>query len=636
MKLVTKEKWEQKEAIMTKNVKTRYFACDFETTTDENAYVWSACFTELFTEYEPVILDNITSFMKYITKAYKGNVCKFYFHNLKFDGNFIVCWLLNNGFTYKDEQKLRHKEFTMMTSEMGSWYSLSYKYGRTTYTFIDSLKLIPMSLKAAGKAFNTKHQKTEMEYDNKTSIRDCSEADITYIKNDVYVLKEVMEYLIDRGLTKMTIGGNCLEEYNSLNPNFKNEAPCLLDIEAPSYTGANNADEYIRKAYRGGWCYVHKKGHFENGCTYDVNSLYPSVMTAESGNAYPIGEPTFWKGDIPKEATENNRVFFVRFKCSFNLKKGYLPTIQIKGDIYKYNEYLTTSDLITPDGTHHHELEYDDGIHVIRPTLTLTSVDYEIFREHYDVTDIEFLDGCWFETKIGLFDDYIKKWAEIKIEATKTGNKGLRTLAKLFLNNLYGKLATSPDGTHKIPYLDEKGMLKWHIVKGKDKKVVHIAMGAFVTAYARQFTIRAAQANAERFCYADTDSIHLIGTEDAKGVKEDATAFLCWKRESDWDDATFIRQKTYAEHIVKEDRKECNGYWNVKGCGCPERSKNLFLETVDGKERVKNKDKEETEWVKTHHHTIDDFKIGISIPGKLRPKQVKNGVVLAKTTFTMK
>lgn len=622
---------------MTENKEKRYFACDFETTTDENAKVWSACIAEMFKDNEPVIYSNIDAFMWCLVKNYKRGDFTFYFHNLKFDGNFIVVWLLNNGFTYKDESRLKHKEFSMMTSDMGSWYSVSFKMGRTTYKFVDSLKLVPMSLKAAGKAFNTKHQKLEMQYDNKSSLKDCTKEDIEYIKNDVYVLKEVMEYLINMGLTKMTIGGNCLEEYKALNPSFADEAPCLLDMDLPEDEyGAPNIDAYIRKAYRGGWCYVHRKGVFEDGCTYDVNSLYPSVMTEESGNPYPIGKPYFWKGNyIPDEAYENKRVFIIRFKCSFNLKEGYLPTIQIKGSIYKYTEYLTTSDWVK-DGKRYHYTDYGNGKEVIRPTLTLTSVDFELFKEHYDITDLEILDGCYFETKIGLFDVYIQKWAKMKIDATKSGNKGLRTLAKLFLNNLYGKLATSPDGSHKVPYLDKDGILHWHIVKGKDKKVVHIAMGAFVTAYARKFTITAAQANVDRFCYADTDSIHLIGTDDAKGVKEDATAFLCWKRESDWDKATFIRQKTYAEHIVKEDREECNGYWNVKGCGCPERSKNLFLETVDGKERVKDKDKNEEEWVRTHNYTIEDFKIGISIPGKLRPKQVKNGVVLTKTTFTMK
>ena len=59
----------------------------------------------------------------------------------------------------------------------------------------------------------------------------------------------------------------------------------------------STAGDYIRKSYRGGWCYLAKgkenKIH-TNGTTADVNSLYPSMMSSESGNRYPIGNPCFW------------------------------------------------------------------------------------------------------------------------------------------------------------------------------------------------------------------------------------------------------------------------------------------------------------------------------------------------------
>ena len=42
----------------------------------------------------------------------------------------------------------------------------------------------------------------------------------------------------------------------------------------------------------------------------------------------------------------------------------------------------------------------------------------------------------------GLFKGYIDKWIEVKNEATRTGNKGMRQVAKILLNSLYGKFAT--------------------------------------------------------------------------------------------------------------------------------------------------------------------------------------------------
>ena len=89
---------------------------------------------------------------------------------------------------------------------------------------------------------------------------------------------------------------------------------------------------------------------------------------------------------------------------------------------------------------------------------------------------------------------------------------------KLFLNNLYGKLSTNRDSSFKIPYLHESGKVCYTTHFEQNKKTFYIPAGAAVTAYARCFTIRAAQANYDRFCYSDTDSIHLIGQEPAKAV----------------------------------------------------------------------------------------------------------------------
>src|SRR5699024_8672220 len=133
----------------------------------------------------------------------------------------------------------------------------------------------------------------------------------------------------------------------------------LTEFAIPEFYGASNADEYIRKAYKGGWCYLvkGKENHvFTDGVTADVNSLYPSMMHSESGNRYPIGEPTFWSGNlIPKEA--ENKYYFIRIRTRFKIKKGYLPFIQLKGNyLYKGTESLETSDVYNiKDGKYYSE-----------------------------------------------------------------------------------------------------------------------------------------------------------------------------------------------------------------------------------------------------------------------------------------
>lgn len=87
------------------------------------------------------------------------------------------------------------------------------------------------------------------------------------------------------------------------------------------------------------------------------------------------------------------------------------------------------------------------------------------------------------------FDKYIDKYRKIKMES----EGAVRTLAKLFLNNLYGKMASSPDSSFKVASVKEDGSLTFRVVHQEDKKPGYIAVGSAITSYAREFTIRAAQ-----------------------------------------------------------------------------------------------------------------------------------------------
>ena len=51
-----------------------------------------------------------------------------YFHNLKFDGTFILDWLLNNGYEYKDDLSKVDKGFNALIGDMGQFYSITFKF----------------------------------------------------------------------------------------------------------------------------------------------------------------------------------------------------------------------------------------------------------------------------------------------------------------------------------------------------------------------------------------------------------------------------------------------------------------------------------------------------------------------------
>ena len=466
-----------------------------------------------------------------------------------------------------------------------------------------------------------------------------------YISNDVLVLKEALEIMFSKGHNSLTIGSECLKTYKGMTDDgvglWDSYFPNLYDIPGVEDLSAG---EWIRKSYKGGWCYLRKGCSgvtVYNGTTADVNSLYPSMMHSMSGNYYPVGIPHFWNGDyIPEDALIENRYYFLHVRTGFELKQGKLPCIQIKNSaMYKSTEWLESS-LI--DGKYR-ELPGPDGIITSTVDLYVTMTDWQLIKEHYELWDTEIMNGCWFRSQLGIFDEYIDKFAKIKKEAK---DKCTRTIAKLFLNNLYGKMAMSTDSSFKFaePMNDS---FVFHDIHENDKRPGYIPCGSAITSYARCFTIRAAQANyygnnRPGFRYADTDSIHCdLPPEKITGIRVHDKDFCCWKLESCWDSAIFVRQKTYIEHVTHNDLKPIEPYYDIKACGMPARSKELLLSSMLGTAKMADcKNVEELQFLfscgKRIVRTYDNFTPGLKVPGKLRPVRIPGGVVLQDTFFTMR
>lgn len=641
---------------------------DFETTVYKgqvNTEVWASACVELFTE-DVKIFHSIGEQFDYF-KSLKQNIIVYY-HNLKFDGAFWLSYLMvdlgfkqacehldaENPFKVRwlQEKEMLNNTFKYSVSDRGQWYTITIKVGGHFIEIRDSLKLLPFSVKRIGESFGTRHKKLDMEY---TGFRyagcEITDKEKQYIANDVLVVKEALEIMFNEGHTDLTIGSCCLKEYKRSvgNDDYKTFFPNLYEMPIDKNKhGYENVGEYIRKSYRGGWCYLvkGKEGKiYKNGCTFDVNSLYPSMMSSESGNYYPVGTPHIWTGNIiPDEALKPQRYYFIRIKTRFYIKKDKLPFIQIKSShLYKGTECLETTDVFNKEtGLYSpYYIGFDGNLKDTRVELVLTMIDFELLKEHYELVDFEILDGCWFYAEIGLFDGYIEKYKTMKMN-----NKGaLRELAKLFLNNLYGKMASSTDSSFKVAYLKEDKSIGFMACMENGKKPGYIPVGSAITSYARNFTIRAAQMNyhgkdKSGFIYADTDSIHCdIPWNLVSGVKIHDKNFCCWKPESCWDVAIFTRQKTYIEHVVQENLQDIDKpYYNIKCAGMPKKCKNLFELSMQGFEPIKGDDnytEEEREFLR-HKRTLEDFTIGLSVPGKLRPKRIRGGVLLVETPYKMR
>ena len=650
----------------------RVFVGDFETTVYKgqvNTEVWASACVEIGTE-DVQIFHSIHEQFEYFVSLDCNILC--YYHNLKFDGSFWLSYLLIDRKFSQSTEKLaddtvkmhqakdmRNGEVAYAISAMGQWYRILIKTHDHIIEIRDSLKLLPFSVKRIGESFGTKHKKLDMEY---TGLRyagcPITPEEQQYIANDVLVVKEALEIMFAEGHDKLTIGSCCLSEYKKSvgTKTYKGMFPNLYEIPIDKELyGSPTAGDYIKHSYHGGWCYLVKgkeKQIKHNGTTADVNSLYPSMMSSESGNWYPFKEPTFWKGDyIPLEAMELGKYYFVRFTTRFYIRPNKLPFIQIKNTFrYRATEMLETSDVLNEE-TGEYCKEVINLNHEVVPatvTLTMTMTDFKLFKEHYELVDFEILDGCYFNAAFGIFDEYINKYKEIKLRS-----KGAqRELAKLFLNNLYGKMASSTSSSFKVAYDKGDGVLGFYTQPENDKLPGFIAVGSAITSYARNFTIRAAQANYHGpdkpgFIYADTDSIHCdLPPEEIKGITVHPKNFCCWKLESCWDTGWFVRQKTYIEHVTHEDCEPIDSpYYNVRCAGMPESCKKLFLKSIEGwndeeKETMTDPEKqflyEDKECTKPIRRTIEDFTIGLSVPGKLLPKRIPGGVLLVDTDYKMR
>lgn len=585
------------------------YSADFETTTaaysSEFSIVWAGAFVDI-TKHDDDnavnIFSDITDFMYYVENFFRnGDII--YFHNLKFDGSFIINALFEYGYEYVKGQKSLppSKCFDAAISDMGTWYRIrisvpvAKRNGEGYCKMIEirnSLCLVSGSVAQIGDSFGTRKRKLDIDYDAASFPHKMSTKEIEYLKADVLIIAEVLNLLINEyGFEKLTAGSNAIGDFMKRfggKTKFKGLFPEL----------SKEIDEFCREAYRGGISWVNPKirgNALGNGCTYDCNSEYPGMMHGQSGNMYPYDAPVYFEGEYQQD--NKYPLWIARVSIAAERKPDKMPCMQIKRtNIFKENEWL--------DKIH------DDGEPV---EITITSVDLQLLKECYDITSFEMIEGYKFKGCRGVFDKFIDHWNEIKMNSK--GAK--RQVAKLMMNSFYGKFGTRLFGFSKdVSYEGDK--LKFTKDNGEERDAYYIPVACFVTAYGRRNLIHAGNANFDRLCYVDTDSVHLLGHDEAKGIEIHDKKLGAWKQESKWSRGKFIRQKTYVEDII-------GGELDIKCAGMPDSIKYSKYIGEDGMVH------------KMPAISFDGFKIGARWEtGKLIAKQVKGGVLLLDTPFEIK
>lgn len=557
---------ELEERVAENIAKKSIWAADFETTTNPNlekdgyvrVYLWSLVSSDLTKEFYGF---DIKGFLDKIVEL-KCDIV--FFHNLAFDGCFILSYLNLHGYRYE-------LDYDCVIDDMNNWYQICLHNEGHDVKIWDSLKKFPgQSVKSLAKLYGYPDKKAPPYFDRYIPEGYIPPADeIEYCVQDSRIVANAIGKEWDNGHKSLTLSADAFTDVKKTLGGFVKWRNFMPKID-------KTLDRWMRPAYKGGWTYcnpIYQGKEIDEVTVYDVNSLYPYVM---KNCELPYGAP------LPRKP-KKDELYIIKFKTSFRIKKGYLPTIQIKNSMfYDETEYLTDS---------HGEVE-----------LCLTSVDYDMFMEHYRVDYIKDASYLTFRSGVGLLAEYIDYHMDRKITAEQEGNKALRYLSKRYMNSPYGKTGMRPNRINKLPILDDEGVVRF-LTMETVSDTIYLPYACFVTAQARKITITAAQKNFDNFIYADTDSIHIKG-KIVEDIDIHQTRLGAWKNEGYFDKGKYLRAKTY----IHAD----NDYniIEIKCAGMP----------AEVKENVS--------W--------NDFKIGAKFDGKMLKKTVRGGCLLIPTTFEIK
>lgn len=509
--------------------KYNVYVADFETNNynDTSASVWAWDLCNIYT-LEHWTGSALESFFNFLPKIkYKSSII--YFHNLKFDGTFILLFLLKSNFKYANvkSSKLQEGEFTCLIDNMKRFYSISFNLKSKIFELRDSLKKIPLSVSAIAKAWNLPILKGEIDY---KTIRPeghiLTNDEVDYIRHDTEIVARALFDYYAQGMKSITLSADCMHVYKQILgvDKFNSYFPVLPE----------KVDTYIRNALLGGICYAKETNVIlHNIKCYDVNSMYPSVMY---NFPLPYGRPRYVKGN---PVLKSNEIAIMHIKIACAVKPNHFNCLMYSAhNLFAKNVFI--------ESTEGEEID-----------IYITSFELEEIKKHYD-TSIKYIDCYIFKTSSNLFTDYVEKFYNEKKNATG----GVRQLAKFKLNMLFGRFGLNPRRIQQIPYIGENGELKF--IKGVEtiEDSVYTAISVCITSYARcQKLIPAVQQNWENFVYCDTDSIFLKA--GAKGIEVDKSKLGAWDLEKTFKDIKIIGPKTYTGYLDSGEK-----YTRI--CGAPD------------------------------------------------------------------
>lgn len=517
-----------------------------------------------------------------------------YFHNMKFDILNILDYFYSENI-----------QFTLLDCVIvnTTYYQIKFFFRGVLFDIRDSYKLCMMKLADFGRAFNLdkKFWKKDYTFDNSIeSINKMLKGDLLledYGMTDVYCLRYGLEAFRQYAHSdKTTIASCAFDDWK------KKGTVELAKLSTEEQTFANYT-------YTGGICTYNKEkcGQKLDGefIYIDNNGLYSAAIYSQIGkfcHPYPVGVGRFYTTGKP-DFRSRDKFYTIKARIHakvkdwvavpfFRLGKQYNIGVSLSRR-YKQNEYIQ----------HFNE------------TCYINSIDLCLLYQYYDVYEIEFIEWYEYNTQVGLFDSYVDEWIGKKTEGTITGNKPLRTTAKMMNNSLTGKF-----GQFILPVvtsltLSEHGLIEYERKReDKEPSFIYMPIVSAILSYAREiFLDMTTSYPKEYFLYCDTDS-NIMYKEafdhyvDKKKIHP--TALGLWDVENELTSVKILRQKTYM--MTRKD-----GQVIVKCAGASDAVKKYI--------------------------TYDNFELGKNIvdeKGKLvtqlKPTIVAGGLALVDTPFSIK
>ena len=421
-----------------KNTYVSHCVADFETcyTSEEkeNVRVWAWGLLDYQTgEYSEGT--DISTFMDKILTDKR--VYDIGFHNLKFDGSFIIPRLFKLGYKYIPNKDFMDKwqngddmtgYFTHNITVMGQWFSITIakekQANKSTPAFVhiwDTFKLFPKKLEEIGIQYNTGVQKIKEDSEFYDRIRPIGHRltteELEYLKADCQVLASALRQQFERyGTIYRTQASkafyffkqSCTDEAGNVNYWQKYEGiqkwtvPRINGLE--DYEGAKvrflprdvrkkidnsgvkliDSFEYyipdfytwidIKRAYTGGIAFVNPI-YQECSIVQNITVLDVNSMYPYCLRTFPIPFGRFTKVD-GKPDDKKGGAWIACARVSFKLKKEHnLPCIQMKE---KYGrKWLSES----TDYMKYGEMDFMN-----EDIIFFTSIEYETYCQNYDFT----------------------------------------------------------------------------------------------------------------------------------------------------------------------------------------------------------------------------------------------------------